>query len=144
MTHLDLVTILVNDMEKTKAFYVDHLGFSEVEQFRSPGGEFVWLRSERKGSCNLALHVADTPRRFERPTLARIPVESGGLMIGFEVDDAEQTYRAFLDAGLDVRTEIFDMGKGRSFGAVDPEGNCIQCYDVYPHVRELQRQLGLE
>lgn len=141
MSHLDLVTILCKDVEKTKDFYCDRLGFSVVEQFSSPNGDFVWLRSDRVGS-SLALQQAN--QRFGKPTLAKVPVKSGGLMLGFPVENARDVYEEWTRDGLETRTDMFDMKKGETFGAYDPEGNYIQIFDVYPQFREIQRQLGLE
>lgn len=141
MSHLDLVTILCKDIHKTTEFYVKFLGFSKVDEFSSPTGDFVWLRSDHMGS-SIALQDART--RFVKPTLERIPVKSGGLMLGFPVDDASKVLEEWKTAGLETRTEMYDMKKGMTFGAFDPEGNYIQVFDVYPKFREIQRQLGFE
>jgi catechol 2,3-dioxygenase-like lactoylglutathione lyase family enzyme len=141
MSHLDLVTILCEKLEETKQFYVERLGFSVVDQFSSPTGDFVWLRSERMGT-NIALQ--DVATRAPKITLSEIPVVRGGIMFGFPVENARETLKEWQEAGLPTRTDIFDMKKGETFGAYDPEGNFIQLYDVYPQFREIQRKLGLE
>jgi catechol 2,3-dioxygenase-like lactoylglutathione lyase family enzyme len=38
-TRLALVTILVQDMSRAKAFYTDLLGFEVMQDFSSPAGE---------------------------------------------------------------------------------------------------------
>ncbi|WP_017559840.1 VOC family protein [Nocardiopsis baichengensis] len=141
MSRLDLVTILVRDMERTKAFYTGLLGFSVVERFTSPDGTFVWLRSARSGS---SIALQDAAARSEKPTQADIPEAGGGLMLGFAVEDAELAHKAAVDSGFDTRTGVVDMGKGRTFGLRDPEGNYIQVFDVYPEFQEVQRKLGLD
>lgn len=141
MSHLDLVTLLVYDMEATKAFYCDLLGFEEVPEF-SRGEHFSWLRSKKR-SASIALFNAR--EKSGRPTVAHIPDESGGVMLGFEVDDAQVIYDDWKARGnIPLRTDVFDMGKGRTFGAQDPSGNYIQCFDVYPHFREIQERIGMD
>ncbi|GLF93010.1 VOC family protein [Streptomyces yaizuensis] len=140
LSHLDAVTIIAGDVERTKAFYTDLLGFSVVPPFTSPEGDFVWLRSEERGS---SIIVQDVATRADKPTQADIPVASGGLMLGFAVDDAEAAHRTALEGGYEIRTPVVDMGFGRTFGVKDPEGNYLQLFDVYPQVKELQRRLGL-
>lgn len=141
MSHLDLVTILCNNIEETKDFYVKRLGFSVVEPFSSPAGDFVWLRSDRLGS---SIALQDASMRGSKPTLSEIPLTSGGLMLGFPVENAQAVYEEWKAEGIETRTEMFDMKKGMTFGASDPEGNYIQVFDVYPQFREIQKQLGLE
>ncbi len=140
MSHLDLVTLLVHDMERTKAFYTELLGFEEVPEF-SRGEHFSWLRSKKR-SASIALFNA--AEKAGRPTVAHIPDESGGVMLGFEVDDVDPIYQDWKARGIPLRTDIFDMGKGRTFGSMDPSGNHIQVFDVYPQFREIQRRIGMD
>ncbi|WBC14934.1 VOC family protein [Micromonospora sp. WMMA1998] len=141
MSHLDLVTLLVDDLDRTKAFYIDLLGFEEVPEF-SRGSSFSWLRSKKR-SASIALFNA--AEKAGRPTVAHIPNESGGVMLGFEVEDADAVYQEWKARGdIPLRTDVFDMGKGRTFGSMDPSGNFIQVFDVYPHFREIQRRIGMD
>ncbi|MFF4214151.1 VOC family protein [Streptomyces sp. NPDC001796] len=139
--HLDVVTILVDDMERTKAFYTDLLGFTQVDQFTSPTGDFAWLRSHKRSS---SIVLQDVAGRADKPTQADIPEASGGLMLGFVVEDAEESYKRAHDGGYEIRTPVVDMGKGRTFGVKDPAGTYVQLFDVYPKFQEIQRQLGLD
>ncbi|MET7280713.1 VOC family protein [Kribbella sp. NPDC005582] len=141
MSHLDLVTLLTYDMERTKAFYCELLGFEEVAEF-SRGEHFSWLRSKKRSS---SIALFNAREKADRPTVAHIPDQSGGVMIGFEVDSAAEYYETWKARGdVPLRTEVFDMGKGFTFGAEDPEGNFIQCFDVHPHFREIQQRLGMD
>ena len=141
MSHLDLVTLLVYDMERTKAFYTELLGFEEVPEF-SRGEHFSWLRSKKR-MASIALFNAT--EKAGRPTVAHIPDESGGVMLGFEVESAAQYYEEWKARGdIPIRTEVFDMGKGFTFGSMDPSGNYIQVFDVHPHFREIQQRIGMD
>lgn len=138
---IDVITILVSDVAKSKEFYTELLGFQVVDPFTAPDGEFVWLRSDKR-SASIALQ--DASKRDSKPTQADIPQASGGLMLGFVVEDAEKAYAEWQDRGVELRTEVVDMGKGRTFGAKDPDGNYLQVFDVYPKFQEIQRKLGLD
>lgn len=140
LSHLDVVTILARDVERTKAFYTDLLGFSTVTQFTSPAGDFVWLRSEKRSS---SIVIQDVATRADKPTQADIPEDSGGLMLGFTVDNAEVAHKTAHERGYEIRTAVVDMGSGLTFGVKDPAGNYLQLFDVYPQVKEIQSQLGL-
>jgi predicted enzyme related to lactoylglutathione lyase len=138
-----VVTILASDIHKTAAFYTELLGFEIVEPFSRPEGGFLWLRSEKRSS---SIAIYDIAKRSTRPTVATIPVEPGGVMIGFCVDDATAVYEDWKARGVNVeiRTDMFDMGKGLTFGAKDPAGTYIQVFDVYPKYAEIAKQLGLD
>lgn len=84
--HLDLVTVLADDVPATAKFYTELLGFEVVEPSSTSDGSFVWLRSEKR---SVSIAIQDVALRAPKPTLATIPESSGGLMLGFEVDDAE-------------------------------------------------------
>ena len=137
-THLGVVTILVGDMSRTKAFYTELLGFEVVQPFSSPSGDFIFLHSK---TGNVDISLQDAAKRGRKPTLAKIPEESGGMQLGFEVEDADAAYRGWQSKSVEIRTEVVDMGQGRTFGAKDPDGNYLQIYDIYPQAREIQKQL---
>ena len=139
--HIDLVTIFTTDVAKTRDFYVDLLGFEVVDPFTSPDGSFVWLRSKKRSS---SIAIQDSRRRNTKPTQAGIPTASGGLMLGFVVEDAEAAYNDWKDKGVTFRTDVVDMGKGMTFGVKDPAGNYLQIFDVHPKFQELQKQMGLD
>jgi len=139
--HLDLVTILADDVSATVKFYTELLEFEVVEPFNAPDGSFVRLRSEKRSA---SLAVQDAAQRFPKITLASITEEHGGIQLGFEVEDALATRRHWESLGIELRTEMFDMQKGMTFGAKDPAGTFIQIYDVYPQFRKIQAKIGLD
>lgn len=140
-SHLDLITIVCEDLEATTRFYTEFLGFSVLEEFTRPG-DFVWLKSSKDGTASLVLQ--DSAQTGKNPTQKDIPLNHGGLMLAFVVEDASAYYEHWKSAGLPLRTEMVNMGKGMTFGTNDPEGNYVQVVDVFPEVRERQRQIGLE
>ena len=60
------------------------------------------------------------------------------MQLGFVVEDADAVYRDWQSKSVELRTEVVDMGQGRTFGAKDPAGNYIQIYHVYRQTQEIQ------
>ena len=134
-SHLGLVMLLVRDMARTKAFYTELLGFEVVQAFSSPDDDFIFLHSKNSGT-NIALQDAN------KETYG-VPVEHGGIILGFAVEDADAVYRDWQSKSVEILGEVGDMGAGRMFTAKDPAGNYIQVYHLYPQVQEMQKQMGL-
>jgi predicted enzyme related to lactoylglutathione lyase len=134
-SHFGLVTLLVRDMPRTKAFYTELLGFEVVPAFSSPAGDFIFLHS-KTGSTNIALQDAN------KETYG-VPVEHGGIILGFAVEDADAVYEDWQSKSIEILGEVGDMGAGRMFAAKDPAGNYIQAYHLHPQVQDMQKQMGL-
>ena len=133
-TRLNVVTILVQDMSRAKAFYTDLLGFEVIPDFSSPAGDFLFLHT-RGSETNLVLQDAAS-------VTYGVPLVHGGILLGFAVEDADAVYRQWQSKPVEVLGEVADMGAGRMFVARDPDGNYIQVYHLYPPVQEAQQHLG--
>lgn len=134
-TQLGLVMVLVPDMPRVKAFYTELLGYEVVQALSSPSEDFLFLHA-KTGGPNLALQDASTQTYG-------VPMEHGGIILGFAVEDADAIYREWQSKSVEVLGEVIDMGAGRIFTAKDPAGNYIQVYHLYPQVLEMQKQMGL-
>ena len=62
-------------------------------------------------------------------------------MLGFVVEDAGVVYQDWLSKDIELRTELSDMGFGRTFGAKDPSGTYIQIYDIAPRAQAALKQI---
>ena len=133
-SHIGTITLLVSDMQRSKAFYTELLGFEAVPEFSSPAGDFLFLRSKTSGP-DMALQDANV-QTFG------VPLAHGGLMIGFAVEDADVVYQDWQSRSVKILTEVGDIGAGRLFNAKDPDGNYIQVYHLYPHILEMQNRQG--
>jgi predicted enzyme related to lactoylglutathione lyase len=132
-SHLGLLMLLVSDVPSAKAFYTDYLGLEAVPEFSS--AEFVLLRSH-SGGTNIALQDA-TKETYG------VPLVHGGIIPGFEVEDADLFYQQWKSKSVEILGEVTDMGAGRTFTAKDPEGHYIQVFHLYPQVRDMQKQMGM-
>lgn len=137
ISHIGLVTIFADDVAQTVSFYTELLGFEAIPMFSEPTGNFVFLHS-KNGNANIAIQNVAT----RKVTQLGIPEESGGLMLGFMVEDAEVAYQDWLSKDIELGTELSDMGFGRTFGANDPSGTYIQIYDVIPQAKAVLKQMG--
>lgn len=117
--NLGFVILYVQDMEKAKAFYIDVLGLSVVEEVSGPS--FVTLRPD--GGSLVALQdktSARLPPRLEQ--------QPGSVELSFEVDDVDGTWRRWQEQGVAIVVEPMDLPFGRYFLAQDPEGHYLSVY----------------
>jgi len=108
---LELVILPVTDVDKTKAFYVDKVGFvADHDQRVSDQLRFVQL-TPPGSACSIAIGEGITDAG---------PGSVSGMQV--VVDDIEQAHREFTARGLDVG-DIDDQPWGRFLYFADPDGN---------------------
>lgn len=100
------------------------------------GDEFVMLRSPRGGTSPA---LQDATKETYGVLLAH-----GGIIPGFEVEDADALYQEWKAKSVEVPGEVIDIGAGRMFTAQDPEGHYIQVFHLYPEVSKVQQQMGIK
>ena len=69
--------------------------------------------------------------------------QPGATQLGFDVADVEAAYAEWRAKGIEVVSEITDMGAGRMFVARDPDGNTLSVSQLYDGVRAYRAQLGM-
>lgn len=116
---LDHVTIVVNDLERSRQFYVDTLGMREVPR---PGFSFagLWFQA---GSTQIHLILE---RDASGPTTGRSS-SSRNHHFAFQVDDAALAARRLTERNI----PIVQGPKARPDGAVqvfvhDPDGHLVE------------------
>lgn len=132
MSSLVITILYVNDLARSEAFYRDMLGLQKVD--RLSGGTFVFLKPE-EGTPVALQPLAEMP--------AGMNGQPGATQLGFDVADLDTTLADWKEQGVEVVSEIIDMGAGRMFLAHDPDGNTISVSQLYDGVRALRKQLGL-
>jgi catechol 2,3-dioxygenase-like lactoylglutathione lyase family enzyme len=125
--------ILTDDVEGSKDFYTKHFPFGVTFD----AGWYVSLKAEQEFPFELALL---------EPTHATIPEQfraklNGGLILNFEVDDADKEYARLKKAGLPIHLEIRseDFGQ-RHFITSDPNGILIDVIQNIPPSEEFAKQ----
>ena len=129
------VLLKVADVERSKAFYTNVLGFEVVEEDPEHGGVFMSLG---KDGHTLDLSPVDDPATAQRLTANRVGVHH----IAFQVDSEaalKEAYFSLQDQGVEVVRAI-DHVSQKSIYFHDPDGNRLEIYYELPNAPELFRQ----
>lgn len=123
MTHLHLITIVVDEYDPAIEFFVEILGFELAEDSPSltnDGRPKRWVVVHPPGAeTGILLARADGPAQ------ARVVGDQAAGRVAFflRVDDFEATYRRMLEAGVEFVTVPRDEAYGRVAVFRDIAGN---------------------
>ncbi|HFR3272960.1 TPA: VOC family protein [Streptococcus suis] len=120
------IAIIGSDYDKTREFYVEKLGFEQVDEHIRPEKNDI-LFNVKKG--NIILEIFIKPDAPLRPALPN-PEHTGLRHLAFEVADVEACLEEFdrLDIRHEVlRTDDFD-GKKMAF-FFDPDGLPLEIHE---------------
>lgn len=110
-----MMHIAVADVDKSKEFYVNGLGFTEKGD--SGPGAMRWLPLEMPGGAELVL------------TNFHEHMKPGVLKLYFQTSDVEGTHKELSEKGLKVdalKDDLYGPGSGvKWFKVEDPDGNHI-------------------
>ena len=117
------VRYLVGDIERSVAFYVEHLGFTLEEQM---GTAFARVRRD-----DLTLWLSGPASSAARPMPdGRKPEAGGWNRFVIEVDDLSGRVAAMTAAGITFRNAIVSGPGGKQILAEDPDGNPIELFEA--------------
>ena len=123
------VVLYVRDLERSRRFYRDVLGFREI--FHQPSSAAGYVGSDRRTHHELLL-IAVGPDAQPIPQGRRIGMYHFGLKVG----DSDQELRAMLkqlqDAGVTI-IGASDHTVSHSLYALDPDGNELELYIDVPN-----------
>ncbi|MEO8220952.1 MAG: VOC family protein [Specibacter sp.] len=109
---LELVPLPSTDVDRSKAFYVDQVGFNLDHDIEPGNGMRVVQLTPQGSACSIVIGVG-----ISDPKAA--PVHGLHLV----VDDLDTIRHALLGNGVEV-SEVSDMGGGVSYAYFsDPDGN---------------------
>ncbi|MEQ9410612.1 MAG: VOC family protein [Fuerstiella sp.] len=127
--HIDHVTLIVRDVNASRAFYVDLLGMSEVAR---PAFDFegAWFQAGATLVHLIEEHDRSGPAGFPASVLQK---SSRNHHFAFEVDDA----RAAADVLKQQGHQLIDDAKRRPDGAIqvfvaDPDGHVVELCTSQP------------
>ena len=116
------VRYLVADVERSVAFYVEHLGFTLEEQM---GMAFALVRRD-----DLTLWLSGPASSAARPMPdGRQPLAGGWNRFVIELADLQEQVAAMTAAGVTFRNVIVSGPGGRQILADDPDGNPIELFE---------------
>jgi catechol 2,3-dioxygenase len=124
----------VRDVEYSKKFYMDILGFQLMEQDPEHGGVFLSLPED---GHTIDLFPVEHPETAQPVTAGRDRL--GLAHIAFKVASyaaLEEAYKTLQAHGVKVQ-RLIDHGSQRSLYFTDPDGNGLEIYYEYPQAREL-------
>ena len=109
---LDLITVIVKDIQRSKEFYVKKLGF----KLKTDAGEFVSVLTPNK--FLIGLH---TPHKGHGHK-----VEVHGFQLEFEVDDVDSWYQRLRKQGVRFAQKPKDTPwREREAELKDPDGHIL-------------------
>lgn len=114
INNISLTTVWVKDIDESKAFYIDVLGFEERDDVRL-GDDFRWCTVGHPSQPEIDVHLS-TPGPPLAPdyvaALERALDEGGTFAVGLNVDDCAATV-----AGLEAKgVEILQPAEERPYG----------------------------
>jgi predicted enzyme related to lactoylglutathione lyase len=114
MAHvIDYIELAVDDLEQSKAFYAQALGWT----FNDYGPDYAGIKDPTTGG--------------EFGGLSPQPVASRGqgVLALIRTDDADATLASVVNAGGRVQAAMHDYPGGRRFTFADPSGNVLGVYE---------------
>ena len=131
------IMLRVRDVERSKAFYTQILGFKVLEQDPEHGGVFLSIGEH----CNtLDLFPSTEPDAYPQPR-AR-PNSSDGLGVrhtAYAVETEEDLVRAYFslkDAGVEIQSAV-DHESQKSIYFYDTDDNLLEIVWERPNAREI-------
>ena len=117
--NLGIVVLYVQDLQKSKDFYVNGMDMTPVDAISGP--TFLTLRP----SAGSMISLQDKAAAKFAPGLESQP---GTMELSFEVDDIDATWQRWHDLGVELLGEPVDLGWGKYFMAKDPDGHYLSAY----------------
>ncbi|MEH3038584.1 MAG: VOC family protein [Sphingomonas paucimobilis] len=125
MTGLHHVAIIASDYDRSKAFYVDALGFTILRE--------VWRAERRSWKCDLTIKGAQIelftfPGAPPRPSF---PEARGLRHLAFTVDDIDVEVARLAGHGITCEPIRIDEHTGQRFTFfADPDGLPLELYET--------------
>jgi catechol 2,3-dioxygenase-like lactoylglutathione lyase family enzyme len=123
--HIDHVTLVVEDLERSRQFYVDLLGMREVNRpaFRFPG---LWFEAGGTQIHLIGEHGESGPAKVSLPETCQL---SRTRHFAFEVDDAEAVVLHLHELGVPIAAGPKQRPDGPTqLYITDPDGNLVELF----------------
>ena len=134
------IVVFVRDLEVSKRFYVQQLGFELIAEQRLPTGE-PWIEvAPPDGSANLAL----VEPKLDQPEYELI---GGYRWVLFMTEDVSAKYKEWCERGVHFLSEPETPGWGGTYARFeDPDGNAfgLEGFDEVKRSLELRRRAHAE
>ncbi|MGK5677845.1 VOC family protein [Actinoplanes sp. URMC 104] len=124
--NVSLMTVYCLDQDKTRDFYVRHLGFEPRVDAQMGPLRWVTLAHPNQPELELTLMTPGPPLSPEAAAFVRGQLESGQMGgFGLRVDDCRKTYAELSAAGIEFLQEPSDRPYGVEAVMRDNTGNWL-------------------
>jgi catechol 2,3-dioxygenase-like lactoylglutathione lyase family enzyme len=125
ITNIAIASIFVKDIDASKAFYIDVLGFDENSDVTLSDG-YRWCTVSHPNQPELQVHLTQPGPPFspEMVTAMNRALDEGGMNgLGMAVDDCHKTYEELSARGVEFLQEPADRPYGVEAVCRDNSGN---------------------
>jgi catechol 2,3-dioxygenase-like lactoylglutathione lyase family enzyme len=122
ISHLQMITIYVSELDRALAFYTQKLGFVKTAEFKDDEQHLAWVVPSPAASVDLATEIALYAPGGDDPRVG----QASGLV--FTADDIEAAYLDLKSKGVQFTLDLIRHAYGEGSGDqearfVDPDGN---------------------
>jgi catechol 2,3-dioxygenase-like lactoylglutathione lyase family enzyme len=125
ITNISIASVFVKDVDASKAFYTDVLGFEEGTDI-TLGDGYRWCTVHHPSQPELQVHLAipGPPQSPEMVAAINRALDEGGMNgLGMNVDDCRRTYEELRSKGVEFLQEPSERPYGVEALARDNSGN---------------------
>lgn len=133
ITNISLTSVFVKDIDESKAFYVDKLGFQERADIAL--GDYRWVTVGHPDQPELELHLTTPSPPFTEDMIAALyrALDAGGMNgPGLHVDDCRATAADLKAKGVDFLQEPTERPYGVEALIRDNSGNWLVLVEPRP------------
>ncbi|GAA3387709.1 VOC family protein [Cryptosporangium minutisporangium] len=126
ITNISITSVFVKDVDASKAFYLDVLGFVEHTDITLADGSYRWCTVTHPSQPELQVHltVPGPPHSPEMVAAINRALDEGGMHgLGLNVDDCRKTYDDLRAKGVEFLQEPEERPYGVEAVARDNSGN---------------------
>ncbi|MDR6865240.1 VOC family protein [Phycicoccus sp. 3266] len=127
ITNISIVSVFVKDVDESKKFYTDVLGFEEKDDI-TLGEGYRWCTVVHPSQPELQVHLAvpGPPLAPELVDAIRRSQDQGGMNgVGLNVDDCQKTYEELLAKGVEFLQPPSQRPYGTEALCRDNSGNWL-------------------
>ncbi len=111
---------MVKDQDKAKEFFCNKLGFIVwTDELYGQGMRWLVVSPQKINECMISLVKADTPEKLAAVG-KQVP---GNVLLVFETDNIEKSYKELVDKGISFHGKIQDVPWGKEIVFEDLYGN---------------------
>ena len=128
ITNIAIASVFVKDIDASKAFYIDVLGFEENSDV-SLGDGYRWCTVSHASQPEIQVHltIPGPPHTPDMIAAMNRALDEGNMHgLGMAVDDCHKTYEELKARGVEFLQEPSDRPYGVDAALRDPSGNSIR------------------